>query len=288
LRRWAHARYPVAVVSTPAVPRADLLDVDLPKAVWSRSGRPLQGRISRIMFATTFVLAGLAMPWPAISYAMVVIGVLGFVFVPVITDAIVARREPGIRSATKDAAPRMLEDLDKSVLVSAFAPDAWVTLQRGRLHLAKGDGRAATQAFADTARILRNPSMPALRSAQAHALMLAGDRPAAREHLVALEQADALSPRDRLDLGVVMLGEPTRAEQARAHLQAAHEALGGHPQAAAALAIALARDGEHDEAFELLKQAEAEARADDPLAQELVKRARKALRPVKKKQRRKG
>jgi tetratricopeptide (TPR) repeat protein len=227
-------------------------------------------------------------PWPAISYAMVVIGVLGFVFVPVITDAIVARREPGIRSATKDAAPRMLEDLDKSVLVSAFAPDAWVTLQRGRLHLAKGDGRAATQAFADTARILRNPSMPALRSAQAHALMLAGDRPAAREHLVALEQADALSPRDRLDLGVVMLGEPTRAEQARAHLQAAHEALGGHPQAAAALAIALARDGEHDEAFELLKQAEAEARADDPLAQELVKRARKALRPVKKKQRRKG
>ena len=32
----------------------------------------------------------------------------------------------------------------------------------------------------------------------------------------------------------------------------------------------------------------AEASADDPLAQELVKRAHKALRPVKKKQRRKG
>jgi len=283
-----HARYLVAAVSTPAVPRADLLDVEIPKSVWARSGRPLQGRLSRIMFATTFVLAGLAMPWPAVSIALVVIGVLGFVFVPVITDLMIARREPAIRAATKDTAQRMLDTLDKSVLVSAFAPDAWVTLQRGRLALAKGDGRAAAQAFADTARIVRDPSMPALRSAQAHAFMLAGDRVAAREQLVALEEAGALSPRDRLDLGVVMLGETARAEQARAHLQAALADLDSHPQAAAALAVALARADEHERALELVEKAEAQAQADDALTQDLIKRAHKALRPAKKKQRRKG
>lgn len=288
MRRWAHAGYLVAVVSTLAVPRADLLDVEVPKSVWSRSGRPLQGRLTRIMFGSTFVLAGLAMPWPAVAYTLVVIGVLGFVLVPVITDLLIARREPAIRAATKDTAPRLLDELEKSVLVTAFAPDAWVTLQRGRLQLAKGDGRAAAQAFADTARVLRASDMPVLRSAQARAYMVAGDRAAAREHLRVLEEASALSPRDRLDLGVTMLGETVRAEQARAHLQAAHEGLHGHPQAAAALAIALARADEPERALELVTKAQAEAAADDALAQDLLKRAHKALRPAKKKQRRKG
>jgi hypothetical protein len=288
LRRWAHAGYLVAAVSTPAVPRTDLLDVEVPKSVWSRSGRPLMGRLSRVMFGSTFVLAGLAMPWPAIAYTLVVIGVLGYLLVPVITDLVIARREPSIRAATKDTAQRRLDELDKSVLVSAFAPDAWVTLQRGRLLLAKGDGRAAAQAFADTARIVRDPALPALRSAQARALLLAGDRVAAREHLLALEQAGALSPRDHLDLGVVMLGETARADQARTHLEQAHEGLHGHPQAAAALAVALARAEETERGLELVAAAEAEARADDALAQDLIKRARKALRPAQKKQRRKG
>lgn len=288
MRRWSHARYLVAAVSTPAVSRADLLDVELPKAVWSRSGRPLQGRLSRIMFATTFVLVGLLMPWPTVAYVLVAIGVAGFLLVPVVTDLLIERREPAIRAATRDTAPRLLEELDKSVLVTAFAPDAWVTLQRGRLQLAKGDGRAAAQAFADTARIVRDPSQPALRSAQAHALMLADDRVAAREHLLALEEAKALTPRDHLDLGVVLLGEPTRAEQARAHLQAAHEGLHGHPQAAAALALVLARADEHERALALLTEAEAKASADDPRVQDLIKRAHKALRPARKKQRRKG
>lgn len=288
MRLRAHAGYPVAAVSTPALPRADLLDVELPKAAWSRSGRPLQGRLTRIMFGSTFVLAGIAMPWAMVAYALVVIGVLGFVLVPVVTDLLIERREPAIKAATKDAVPRMLEALDKSVLVTAFAPDAWVTLQRGRLHLAGGDGRAAAQAFADTARILRNPELPALRSAQAHACMLAGDRPAAREHLLALEQAGTLTPRDHLDLGVTLLGEATRAQDARTHLQAAYDALRGHPQAAAALAVALARADEPERALALLAEAEAAASADDALAQDLVKRAQKALRPVRKKQRRKA
>ncbi|MCX4244052.1 tetratricopeptide repeat protein [Paraliomyxa miuraensis] len=274
-------------MSTPATPRADLLDVEVPKSVWSRSGRPLQGRLTRVMFGSTLVLIGLAMPWPVVAYPLILAGVLGFVLIPVLSDLLIERRTPSIRAATKGTAQGLLEALDQSVVVTAFAPDAWVTLQRGRLHLALGDGRAAAQAFADTARIVRDPDLPALRSAQARALMLAGDRAAAREHLQALEKADALSSRDRLDLGVVMLGEAARADQAREHLQAAYEGLGQHPQAAAALAVALARAGEEERALELLQAAETEAGDGDgdELLQDLLKRAQKVLRPVKKKRR---
>ncbi len=276
-----HAGYLVGVVSKPAVPRADLLDVDVPKSVWSRSGRPFQGRLTRVLFGSTFVLTGLALPWPLVSYALIVIGVMGFLLVPVITDLLITRREPSIHAATKDNAQALLDALEKSVLVTAFAPDAWVTLQRARLRVAQGDWRAAAAAFADTARILRDAAPPALRGAQARALLLADDRVAAREQLVALEDAGQLSPRARLDLGVIMLGEAARAEQARAHLEAAYEGLDGHPQAAAALATALARAEEHERGLELLAQAEAAADPSDAFGEDLIKRARKALRPAK-------
>jgi tetratricopeptide (TPR) repeat protein len=236
------------------------------------------------------LLLGLLMPWPVVSLSLLAAAVLGYFLIPVITDLIIERREPRIMSADREGAQALIDKLNKSVLVTAFAPDAWVTLQRGRLFLALGDGRTAAQAFADTARVLGQADMPAMRSAQAAALMLADDRTRAREHLDALDQADALTARDRLYLGVVMLDEAARAAKAREHLEAAHEALDGHPQAAAALAVSLARVGtpaEVERAMELLEVAEAQA-DDDPIAQSLVKRARKALRPAKKKRKRKG
>ena len=131
------------------VRRADLLDVELPKAVWSRSGRPTLGRISRTLFASTLVLLGLAMPWPAVSFGLLIAGVAGFVLIPVITDLIIERGEGAFRRATAADADAKLASLDQRVLISAFAPDAWVTLQRARLQLAKGDGRAAA-AFASS------------------------------------------------------------------------------------------------------------------------------------------
>ncbi len=280
----------MAAVSTPALQRADLLHIELPKAVWSRSGRPLQGRLTRLMFSSTVVLLGLALPWPAATVGLILAGVAGFWLFPVVTDARLAKIEPSILAATKDSADRLIADLDKRVLITAFAPDAWVTLQRARLLLTKGDGRGAAQALADTARILRDPGMPVLVSGQARALMLAGDRSQARAHLVELEARDAMQPRDRLDLGVIMLGESGRADKARAHLEAAYEDLDDHPQASAALAIALARADEVERADELLKSAEASADPEDSMAQDLIKRARKALRPArgaKKKQRNK-
>ncbi|MEM9453029.1 MAG: hypothetical protein AAGF11_02535 [Myxococcota bacterium] len=281
-------------MSKPVISRSDLLDVHVPKSVWSRSGRPLQGRLTRALFGSMMLLIGLALPWPAVSYSLMVVGVLGFVLIPIITDQVIVRREPRIMAADREAASAQIEALSKSVLVSAFAPDAWVTLQKGRLYLAQGDGRGAAQSFADTARVLGDPTMSVMRSAQARALMLADDRAGAREHLVALQEAGALTARDRLDLGVVTLDESARAEQAREHLEAAYEELDGHPQAGAALAISLARtgrDSEVERALELLSKAEAEADSEDTLARALIKRARKALRPAreaKRKRKRKG
>lgn len=279
-------------MSTPAVNRAHLPDVDLPKSVWSRSGRPIMGRISRAMFGTTLIFIGLALPWATIGMVVASAGVLGFFLVPVITDWLITRHEPKIRAATPQNAAGILTALEEKVLVSAFAPDAWVTLQRARLRLTSGDHRAAAQSFSDTARVIGKPEHPELCSAQARALLLAGDRAGARELLAAMAERNELTPVARLDLGSIMLGEAARAEKAREHLQAAYEQLDEHPQAAAALAVALARADETARALELLEQAEAAADADDELTKDAIKKARKALRPAreakKKKKPRKG
>ena len=76
-----------------------------------------------------------------------------------------------------------------------------------------------------------------------------------------------------------MLGEASRKEQARKHLETAHEKLDGHPQAAAALAVALARAGEMDRGMELLASAEADANDADELLKDTIKKARKAQTP---------
>jgi len=237
------------------------------------------------------LLLALTLPWPVVGYVLITVGVLGFLLIPVITDRIIERREVAIAGVTTpEGARRQIEWLDGSVLVSAFAPDAWVTLQRGRLHLALGDGQAAAQDFADTARILQQPDMPVLLGARARALMLADARSAARHSLETLQQADALDDRDRMWLGVVMLDEAARADAAREHLEAAYAGLGGHPQASAALAIALARTDDPDaidRAMTLLADAEAGIHPDDVLGHGLIKRARKALRPAKKRRKKK-
>lgn len=243
------------------------------------------------MFGTTLLFIGLALPWPTIGMAVAAVGVLGFFLIPVITDRLIERNEPAIRRATKATAAAQLSALEAKVLVSAFAPDAWVTLQRARLRLIDGDGRAAAQSFSDTARIIGQTEHPALVSAQARALLIGGDRTGARELLVAMDERGQLTARGHLDLGVIMLGEASRADQARAHLEKAHDQLDGHPQASAAFAVALARAGETERAMELLEAAEASADDDDELAKDSIKKARKALRPAreaKKKQRRKG
>jgi hypothetical protein len=88
-------------------------------------------------------------------------------------------------------------------LVALFAPHAWISWQKGRLHLVVQDGRAAAVAFAEAARQLGDVKLPALLAAQAHAYVLSGDRKQARELLVDLEERDELRAWDRLNLGIV-------------------------------------------------------------------------------------
>src|SRR5690606_16989844 len=165
--------------------------------------------------------------------------------------------------------------------VKMLAPHGWLRVQEGRIHLAVGDGRAAARAFAEAERVSTHPDKHALISAQAHALVLSGDRKEARELLGKLRKADQLSDLDHLNFGVVLLSEAGHNQEALAHLKQAREAFGDHPRALAGLMLALQRCDKTDESAALLGEAEAAVEASaDQLAQDLLKRAKKGLRPL--------
>jgi hypothetical protein len=261
--------------------RADLLDVEVERAVWSKGGRPLVGRALRFGAASLFFMFALVIPDLTVRLVFVVLGVLALLFLQPLMDSRLETIGREIGEADRRRASKLLAQLDFRRVVVFFASHGWVALQRGRLNLVLGNGRAAAKAFFDASRILAVPELPALVSAQAHALTIAGDRKEARPLLQALEKRELLSPRDRIDLGLALLEESGRAGQARTHLEAAREQLGGHPRVLAGLALACARTDDGAEGLALLETAEAaEGLADDEIATELVKRAKKALRPV--------
>ncbi|HWB73394.1 MAG TPA: hypothetical protein VG755_00535 [Nannocystaceae bacterium] len=261
--------------------RADLLDVEVERAVWSRGSRPWPGRALRFGFASLFLGLALAVPDLTTRLIFVATGVLALLFIQPLMDSRLEAIGRAIGEADRRRASRLLASLDTQRLVVLFASHGWVALQRGRLNLVLGNGRAAAKSFFDASRILGVPGLPALVSAQAHALMMAGDRKEARPLLQTLEKGELLSPRDRVDLGLALLEESGRASAARTQLEAAREQLGGHPRVLAGLALAYARTDDGNEGLALLEAAEkADGIADDEIATELVKRARKALRPV--------
>lgn len=261
--------------------RGDLLDVDVERSVWTRGGRPLGGTLVRFGFAGVFLALGLAIAEPVTRIVFIAFGMGVLLLLQPIMDRRLEAQGAAIARSDRSGASRWLAQLGKQRIVSLFAPHAWVALQRGRLHLILGNGRAAAKSLADCARISGHADLPALVSAQAHGLLLAGDRKEARPLLAALEGKNLLSPRDRLDLGIALLEEPGRANPARAHLEAAREQLGGHPRVLAGLALALARSDTPAEALPLLDAAQlAEDAETDELAAELIKRAKKTLRPA--------
>lgn len=119
-----------------------------------------------------------------------------------------------------------------------------------------------------------------LVSAQAHALVVAGNFTDARELLQRLAKENMLVSRDQLDLGIVLLVESQKKnKQALAYIEAARKTIGDHPRVLAALALALQKTERIDEASELLEQVQIiQQGADiDPVVEDLVKRARKGL-----------
>jgi hypothetical protein len=255
-----------------------LLGVDLPREVWSRGGRPLRSLVFRIFAALTLALAGIAMPSTAAALGMVALGVAVFFVVPLVVDGRLERLGETMRAADKSTAPGLLSQLESKRLVTMFAPFGWLELQRGRALLVQADGRGAARAFAECARMCRDPKNPVLQRAQARALLLAGDRKEARGLLVELEGRDKLDARGHLDLAIVYLADTGRGAKAQSHLDVAAKELGDLPQVTAARAAALAREGQLDDAAELVEQADADVDDDDPIAAELIKRARKLVK----------
>ncbi len=235
----------------------------------------------RFGFAGVFFALALAISEPFTRIIFVAFAVAVLLLLVPIMDGRLAAMGAAIAAADRPRAAKWLTQLEQQRIVTVFAPHAWVALQRGRLHLVLGNGRAAAKAFADCARISGHTDLPALVSAQAHALLLAGDRKDARALLGALDAKSKMTPRDQLDLGIALLEESGRTNAARTHLEAAREHLGGHPRLLAGLALAYARSDAPTEGLPLLEAAQAADEGDrDELAAELMKRARKALRPA--------
>ena len=279
LRKPAKPGIPAAVSALTR--RGDLLDVDVERPVWSKGGRPLAGMLLRFGFAGVFFALALAISEPFTRIIFVAFAVAVLLLLVPIMDGRLAAMGAAIAAADRPRAAKWLTQLEQQRIVTVFAPHAWVALQRGRLHLVLGNGRAAAKAFADCARISGHTDLPALVSAQAHALLLAGDRKDARALLGALDAKSKMTPRDQLDLGIALLEESGRTNAARTHLEAAREHLGGHPRLLAGLALAYARSDAPTEGLPLLEAAQAADEGNrDELAAELMKRARKALRPA--------
>ncbi len=253
--------------------------VDVPAEIWRNSDRPRFGQVIRIYVAVLCTVTALVMLQPGPYYwGLIAAGIAIFVLTPNYVNRRLTGLAEDIQQLDAQAANDMLRELPRRRLIRYFAPFAWLPLQQAKLHLRRGDGRAATLALAETARLSKTDTPHQLRSAEAMAALMGGDRKRALNLLRHLEKHDQLGPRDQLHLGLCLLLERKKPSQALAHLQAAQEALGGHTRVLAGLVLAYQRSGEPEQAATLLESIDREALAADPLARDLVKRAEKGLR----------
>jgi tetratricopeptide (TPR) repeat protein len=257
----------------------ELPAVVVPQHLWLRSARPAQGKIVQWALPGTLVLAGLLVPGTTLRVSLVLAGIGLFLLLPAMILGRLEQLGQQVATADRKRAAELLKELPERPVVRLFAPVGWQTLQQGLLHLKLGDGNAAAAAFAETARLCLQPEAVMLVSAQAHALVLAGDRAKARDHLEKLQIAKLIGPRDQLDLGIVLLIETKKFKPALSHIEAARKAFGEHPRVLAALALAMQKLERIDEASELLEQAQIAIKDEQPdaVTDDLIKRARKGL-----------
>ncbi len=212
--------------------------------------------------------------------ALIGAGVVLLVLIPALIQHRLEGLAEKVSGASREQALELRRTLKARPLVSLFAPAAWVTLQEAQLALRLGEGKEAALLYAETARRCRRPDAVMLVSAQAHALVVANDRPAARELLNTLAAAKLLGPRDQLDLGIVMLLDSNKkSRQAMAYLEAARKTIGDHPRVKAAMALGLQRAERVDESAELLEKAQISLQEEpDAVVEVLVHRARREMR----------
>jgi tetratricopeptide (TPR) repeat protein len=265
----------------PAMPK-------IPDALWRESGRPatswlVRGWIALMLIAVGWLLASFVAPVGVYGWAVAALGVVAFFAIPAIVDAIVLQRFAArVDAVERTRAHKLLDELRGNTTLKLLAPHGWMRIQEAKLHLAVDEHRAAAKAFAEAERVCKHAGDKAeLISAQVHALALAGDRKEARELLGKLAKLDRLSDLDHFNFGIVLLSEPGHGKEAVAHLEQASESFAEHPRLLAAMVLARQRCDQIEKATALLEQAEAAVEASgDVLAQDLLKRAKKALRPL--------
>ncbi len=273
---------PIATLD-PATPK-------IPDELWRQSGTPIYGWLIRGWVAVVLIAGGgviASVTGSVYAWALAPVGIAVFFAIPTLVESLVLNRlaakvDSVEQSHDADKGHAVLDELRNNATVKMLAPHGWFRVQEGRVHLAVGDGRAAAKAFAEAERVSTHASDKyPLISARAHALVLAGDRKQARELLAKLRKADALSDLDHLNFGVVLLSEAGHNQEALGHLQQAREAFNDDPRVLAGLVLALQRCDRPEEAAALLGEAEAAVEASkDQLAQDLLKRAKKGLRPL--------
>ena len=265
-----------------AVKHTELPAVTVPPHLWMRSGRPVEGRAVQIAVPAVLILAALLASESGLLLraGLVIAGAALYLALPAMALGRLERLGREIQAAEPGAARQLLKALPNKTVVRYFAPNAWRTLQAGVLQLKIGDGKAAAESFAETARLIHQPEAVMLISARAHALVLAGERIEAHSLLQDLAKENLLGSRDQLDLGIVLLIESQKKnKQALAYVEAARKTIGDHPRVLAALALALQKTERIDEASELLEQVQISLQGGepDPIVDDLVKRARKGL-----------
>lgn len=262
------------------------LAAEVPPHLWLRSGRPLMGTATRVYLTVVLIATALIfVPQGPVYWGLIGGGVLCYFLFPVVIQGLLKPIERRVLTARRREATALLQEVRGRRLVRQYAPHAWLTLQEGRLHLRRGDGKAAARAFAETVRLSRSAGEPALVSAQAQALLIAEQPEQTRELLQALAKKGPLSASDRLHLGLALLAGKGSGRDALEHVQAAAQTLGGHPRVLAALALALHRADETSEALIMLQRAQdALGEEPDPFDEGLVQRGVKLLRTVQKAQ----
>ncbi|MFZ6185709.1 hypothetical protein [Nannocystis pusilla] len=259
----------------------------LPATLWLRSKRPVASAAARIYVPMAVIAGGLIFaPRGPVFWGLLAAAVLWFALFPVIVQGLLGPLERAVLAATPSTAPGLLDALRKQRRVRWFAPFAWTALQEGRLHLVRGEGRASAKALTEAARLagLMGDPPAGIVSAQAHALLVADVPEQARDLLQSQAKRQALGPWDQLHLAAAQLlaGKP-RADEVRALVDAAQAALGATPRVLATRALLEQRAGASETALSALRGAEAGLEAGpDELAQALVERARRLLRPATK------
>ena len=251
--------------------------------IWRSSAQPRTGTLIRAGVASLLVVAAIVLFTPGLEYAALIASAVAvFLLTPLAVRVYLGRLEREVLAATRSQTDELITALRERKLIKYFAPHAWLPLQEARLHLRRGDGRAAERAFAETARLTTDGvKRPELLSARAQAMLLAGDHKNAHELLKTLAGLQQLRPIDHLALAIAILHARGKTSEAIEHLEHAREAFGGHPRVLAGLALAHQRKGDGDQANELLERAKQNATAEDghdPVVDELLKRTRKELR----------